>query len=967
MSHSTPDDDLGPTKPVGTRSHDVAKFLSILHPEAGVFEVRSIDCPERPNGNYRSTAAGYFFDPHVAAKAIEELDKLRPLGSYTTMNPVLPALIARANSKIVHHKTKVPTTSDSDIVSRRWLMLDLDPIRPSGVSSTDAEMEAALELADKIEEALAAEGWPKPLKGMSGSGAYLLYRVDVPNNEEMKDLFQRVLKGCDVRFSTQIVHVDTSTFNASRIIKALGTTPRKGDDVRGVPNVEDRPHRQSWFLEPEGELQTASVEQLEAVAAPKEETKSKPASSGHHSGQNGFRRLDAETVKREAQGKWPDILVHVGGLDPVVLTKKGNACPRCGGGTRFDILDIEVGAIICRQCFNKGCGDGIAAVMWLRGWSFGAALLAIAKYLGTDAADPNTRRNSYRVDSAHESGQSPHFDDSDLERFEKNQPQGSVGPDVEPSRAQASVPKSAPWRELEPLEERTLPEFPTRYLPGAFRESVEAAAHATQVPSDMAALLAMATGAAAIAKRVTVQGPGWIEPTNIFVCGIMGPANRKSQIFNTMTAPYQAIEREEIRNALPELAKEKSKRRVAQNRLKILELGKTKLTSEEEADRERLAQELENWPEPVPPKLIGDDITSEDLVRELAANDGRFACMAPEGNAFDLMLGRYAEGKPDFGVYLNGHAGDDIRVGRVTRSSLFVSKPALTVAMTVQPDVIESLQANRSTRGRGLLARFWWAMPASLIGKRLIRPAAIPFQIATAYENIIRFMYAMSPRKLGMGRKADKILLAWQSEVESKVGEGGLMEAISDWGGKLVGLTLRIAGILHCASGNEDLEILPETMEAAIAMARWGIPHAQAVLVGGEWIDEPNIAAAKRFLRWITKKEVREFTRHELHLAVRSNPSFAKADLLTPGLNVLVERGYIRRRLSDSKPGRPPEIFDVNPALYGARNTQKSPNPPSSDALEGDSCVPCANSGELERESDVPWEYDPDEPFGEYR
>jgi replicative DNA helicase len=521
----------------------------------------------------------------------------------------------------------------------------------------------------------------------------------------------------------------------------------------------------------------------------------------------------------------------------------------------------------------------------------------------------------------------------------------------------APVPPFAPWKELDPFTDNTLPAFPTHCLPGVFGEFVEAVANATQVPSEMAAILALATGAAAISKKVTVQGPGWTEGTNLYVCGVMAPGNRKSQIFRETTAPLRAIEREEITKVAREIGEERSARRLSVNRLRALEAGKKKLTDAEELERKQLVKDLEDWPEPVEPALIADDITSEELVRQLAAQGGRFAVMAPEGSAFDMMLGRYSDGKIDIGVYLNGHCGDDIRQSRVSRPSVFVENPAITCAFTIQPDVLQALAENKSTRGRGLQGRFMWAMPASMIGKRDVRPEPVPWNVQTGYENIIRFMYAMTPRRLGFGREADKLLLAWQKEVEAMCAEGGRTESLRDWAAKLVGLTLRIAGILHCASGSEDGEIEPETLKNAITIGRWAVSHATAVLVGGEWIDGENIGAGKRFLRWITKENLREFSKRELHQAVKGAVEFKEAASLTPGLRMLAERGYIRRRQIPVSKGGQTELFDVNPF---ATKDKGKPKPDRDDALPDEVLSAIGDTSEA-------WENNANEEWGEWR
>ena len=113
------------------------------------------------------------------------------------------------------------TTSDNEITCRRNLLIDIDPDRPSGVSSTEAEHQSALDKALEIRDALISEGWPKPLLGDSGNGAHLIFRLpDLPNNAENKETVKAQLKAILAVFSARWLK-DT----ASRLT-ALYSTPR---------------------------------------------------------------------------------------------------------------------------------------------------------------------------------------------------------------------------------------------------------------------------------------------------------------------------------------------------------------------------------------------------------------------------------------------------------------------------------------------------------------------------------------------------------------------------------------------------------------------------------------------------------------------------------------------------------------------------------------------------------------------
>jgi hypothetical protein len=86
--------------------------------------------------------SGYFDNADDFGRCAEILDKAGAKGVYFTLNPVNPALIARAANRL-----KVPksTTQDTDTACIRWLPIDLDPKRPSDISASDEEVALAKE------------------------------------------------------------------------------------------------------------------------------------------------------------------------------------------------------------------------------------------------------------------------------------------------------------------------------------------------------------------------------------------------------------------------------------------------------------------------------------------------------------------------------------------------------------------------------------------------------------------------------------------------------------------------------------------------------------------------------------------------------------------------------------------------------------------------------------------------------
>jgi hypothetical protein len=221
----------------------IVRSLEVLFDPGDVVELRAF--------KGRETVSGYFDDHKTLAHKASELDE-RDYAVYVTLNKVNPNLLARAGNR-ARKVYREPTTSDNDIVRRRWLPVDLDPTRPSGVSATDAEKKSALHRALEVRDFLKEHSWTEPVVGDSGNGYHLLYRVDLPNDPGTLELIRGVLEALAFKFDDDAVKVDTTTCNAARIWKFYGTTARKGDDS------EERPHRVSRLLKIPQEVEVCTL------------------------------------------------------------------------------------------------------------------------------------------------------------------------------------------------------------------------------------------------------------------------------------------------------------------------------------------------------------------------------------------------------------------------------------------------------------------------------------------------------------------------------------------------------------------------------------------------------------------------------------------------------------------------------------------------------------------------------------
>lgn len=185
---------------------------------------------------------GWFDYDHLAtaAAAATELERTGCQGIYFLPNPVNPELLELSPNRI---KMGGRATCDADILRRDWLLVDVDPVRPTGENSSDAERAAAWTVASNVEASMAAAGFRCPIVASSGNGWHLSFRMDAENNNEGRDQAKAILSGLNTRLSSVAAKVDIKTFNAARIWKLYGTRTRKG------PATEDRPHRVAFVAD----------------------------------------------------------------------------------------------------------------------------------------------------------------------------------------------------------------------------------------------------------------------------------------------------------------------------------------------------------------------------------------------------------------------------------------------------------------------------------------------------------------------------------------------------------------------------------------------------------------------------------------------------------------------------------------------------------------------------------------------
>lgn len=123
---------------------------------------------------------------------------------------------------------------DADISARTTLLIDIDRNGDTSCPADSEELQAAEELADRVERYLLGEGFPRPAWVESGNGMHLYFRLSaIPNTPDCTQALEAFLKGLANQLKHPLVGIDTTVFNASRITKVIGTVARKGQESEG--------------------------------------------------------------------------------------------------------------------------------------------------------------------------------------------------------------------------------------------------------------------------------------------------------------------------------------------------------------------------------------------------------------------------------------------------------------------------------------------------------------------------------------------------------------------------------------------------------------------------------------------------------------------------------------------------------------------------------------------------------------
>ena len=249
----------------------IRQWYDVFKDNHELVEIRILD------PNTKKTYSGYFTD---IEKILREIKPYNHCNLYFTLNVIDEACYSREQHDRISQRPK-STTSDKEIIGRKWCLIDIDCEKPADTNSSDEEKELAKQVVNNVYKFLRDEGFEQPVICDSSNGYHLLYRQAMLNNEKNAETMKNFLQVLDLYFSTEKVKVDCSTFNASRICKLYGAVSRKGS------NTKERPQRESKILRVPKDIKVTPNEYFEKVASflPVQEKRDR---TNHYNGTSNF-------------------------------------------------------------------------------------------------------------------------------------------------------------------------------------------------------------------------------------------------------------------------------------------------------------------------------------------------------------------------------------------------------------------------------------------------------------------------------------------------------------------------------------------------------------------------------------------------------------------------------------------------------------------------------------------------------
>ena len=456
---------------------------------------------------------------------------------------------------------------------------------------------------------------------------------------------------------------------------------------------------------------------------------------------------------------------------------------------------------------------------------------------------------------------------------------------------------------------RSPPSFPIGALPPTIRDMVNYVAETTQVYPDMPAAVALAALSVCLQGKAKVYfSEHWAEELNLYILICAPPGERKSAVFSAMTRPITHYVAEYNENHLLDVQTYRNTRKQLEYKLHRA------IEKDEPVEKvKEIQQEINDLPTVTEMKLITTDVTAEALAGIMSENDEAMGILSPEGGIFDVISGMYSSSVTNLNIFLSGYDGEPVKIDR-KYGSVALHRPLLTFGICAQPQVLNSVINNPQFTGKGLTQRFLFCIPDSMIGHRKLIQDVNGNSVTRAYNDLISRLLNM-PRndecRIDLSCKAVDLLTDYADKIEYQMSD---MENLADhreFFSKILGKTLRIAGVLHLCKHSPSECISGETMAAAIEISKYYGQHYLKMMCAESYNDTPQLVLDK-MIALALKNGVSTISFRDIKRSVRKLTD----EQVRNALEVLTAHKYISYVPPEHNSGnRRKESYALNPIL----------------------------------------------------
>jgi hypothetical protein len=834
----------------------------------------------------------------------------RPAESiYITLNEVNPALFARAANRL--QEWAEDTTADHHILRRRWILVDADPVRPKGISSTKEELKDARAVTQKIARFLRDEyGFSSLVTAISGNGGHLLIPVDMPNTEATRDLVKRFLGALAQEFDTKTVTIDQAVFNAGRVSKLYGTAARKGD------NTTARSHRQARLVYVPGTITPVGTEYIEAVAALLRDSTATNGGQGQQQGKGFFAAHGAYT---DGLGVFPmEDFLQRNGL-------RAGAAKAYLGGQKWQIdcpfnadhkspdamLSVSANGAPGFQCLHNSCAE--------------KDFRALAQLLNDTEA---------------------------LARFEKK-PRSEKGDRGDGQNRNSTpavpiLPDTVDFTGIvpRPLTRELLPVLPLRreMLPESLAPWVFDIAERGCFPVEYVAAAAMVALSSLVGRQVGIQPKqhdDWLVVPNLWG-GIVGPPGvQKTPASSEALKPLHRLEveakdayaREQESFEIQQMIA-KAQAESAQAELKKAAREKTRTA----AELNQLATEaryVEEAGKPVWRRYVLNDPTVEKVGELLRDNENGLLIYRDELAGFLRNMERQGH-ESDRAFYLESWTGLNAYTwDRIGRGTTVIPAVCLSVFGTIQPGPLARIiRRGAGEESDGFLPRF------QLLVYPDVSPTFVPVDRYpnSEYKNrayaVFQRLATIDPVSIGatvsedsripylrFSTEAQGVFDDWRTGLENRLRRGQETPAMLEHLSKYRSLLPSLALLFHLIEGDTGAVSLT-ALQRGIAWCAFLESHARRVYQSA--LDGDTDAAAQLAER-LRQSLPNPFTYRQA--AQKGWAGLSTVDEVERAVGFLEECGWVKTVdvYAGSQGGRPSVQVIVNPVVLGASEKVEIP------------------------------------------